>query len=42
MTFPRRVCFNDDNFSDDSEEIPGVVNMDFELRVDIGSYLILI
>jgi hypothetical protein len=30
MTFHQLVCSNDDNFNDDSEEIPGVVNMDFE------------
>jgi hypothetical protein len=38
MTFPRLVCFDDDNFNDDSEEIAGVVNMDF---VASGEYWII-
>jgi hypothetical protein len=29
MVFPRLIYLNDENFNDDREEIPGVVNMDF-------------
>jgi hypothetical protein len=29
MAFPLLIYFNDENFNDDREEIPGVVNMDF-------------